>query len=310
MSFTFTKATKEGLKARLALAGPAGSGKTWTGLTIASEWVRREGGRIALIDTERRSASEYSDEFDFDTAQLTTFEPLALVDGLAAAAQAGFGVVMVDSLSHFWEGEGGMLTQVDNASKRNGGGNSFAGWKTARPMEQRMLNALLAYPGHVIVCMRTKTEYVVEEDSRGRKAPRKIGLKPIQRDGIEYEFQVVGDLDYDNTLVITKTRVATLGGAVIQKPGAEFGGMILDWLGKPAPTAMDIRERAVAPDATAAELRVLWEDAQRRQLLGAAVTLGSATLTLGDLLVERGKALAATAAEATEQTEQTEEAQS
>lgn len=299
MTMQFVKASKEGLKARLALAGPAGSGKTWTGLLVATEFARRDGGRIAVIDTERRSASEYSEDFDFDTLQLTTFHPLTLVEALAASAEAGYGVVMVDSLSHFWEGEGGMLTVVDNAAKRDGGGNSFAGWKTARPMELRMLNALLAYPGHVIVCMRTKTEYVVEDNARGKKAPRKVGLKPIQRDGIEYEFQVVGDLNHDNELIISKTRVASLGGQVISKPGAEFAETILDWLGKPAPTALDIRDRAVADDATAAELRVLWEDANRRQLLGAAVTFGKATLTLGELLTERGKALQ-DAAKATE----------
>lgn len=292
MSLTFTPATKEGLKARLALNGPAGSGKTWTALTVATEWARREGGAIAVIDTERRSASEYADEFTFETLQLTSFHPLTLVDALAAAAERDFATVIVDSLSHFWEGTDGMLQVVDKITKQQGRSDKFgSGWKEAKPMELRMLDALLAYPGHLIVCMRTKSDYVIEENSRGKQQPKKVGTKPIQRDGIEYEFQVVGDMTHDNELIVTKTRVAPLAGAVVPKPGAEFAESILDWLGKPAPTASDIRARALSDDATAAELRVLWEEAQRRQLLGAAVRMGNATLTLEELLRQRGQAL-------------------
>lgn len=284
---TFRTATKEQAKARIALTGPTGSGKTYTALVIGT----RLADRVAVIDTEHGSASKYADEFTFDTLQFTTFEPTALVDALAVAAHGGYEVVIVDSLSHFWSGAGGMLEQVDNAARRAGAGNSFAGWKDVRPMERAMIEALLAYPGHVIVTMRTKTDYVVETDERGRKVPRKIGLKPEQREGIEYEFDIVGDLDYENVLVISKSRAKPLSGLVIRKPGVEFADSVLDWLnsGKPTPSVFDAVAAATAPDATYEQLRALYQEAARRNWL-EAVVLGpdDKSVTLRDLIVHRG----------------------
>jgi hypothetical protein len=284
---TFRSATKEQAKARIALTGPTGSGKTYTALVIGT----RLADRVALIDTEHGSASKYADEFTFDTLQFATFEPRALVDALAVAAQGAYEVVIVDSLSHFWSGTGGMLEQVDNAAKRAGAGNSFAGWKEVRPMERAMIEALLAYPGHVIVTMRSKTDYVVETDERGRKVPRKVGLKPEQREGIEYEFDIVGDLDYENVLVVSKSRAKSLSGLVIRKPGVEFADSVLAWLndGKPAPSVFDYLAAATASDATYEQLRALYEEASQRNLLEAVVP-GPDTkpITLKDLIVHRG----------------------
>ena len=283
----FTRASKEQAKARVALTGPSGSGKTYTALVVGTEL----GKRVAVIDTERGSAAKYADQFSFDTLQLVTFEPAALVDALAVAAHDGYDVIIVDSFSHFWSGAGGMLEQVDNAAKRAGSGGSFAGWRETRPMERAMFDALLAYPGHVIVTMRAKTEYVVETDERGRKVPRKVGLKPDQRDGIEYEFDIVGDLDHENTLALSKSRAAPLSGLVIRKPDTRFAQAILDWLntGEPAPTVPDYVAAATAPDATYDELRDLYDEAARRNWLDAAV-LGAdgKTTTLGDLIVHHG----------------------
>ncbi|MBL3669609.1 ATP-binding protein [Streptomyces sp. M2CJ-2] len=286
-SFTFTPATKEQAKARIALTGPTGSGKTYSALVIGTAI----GDRIALIDTERGSASKYADEFAFDTLPLATFEPPALVEALAVAAHEGYDVVIVDSLTHFWSGSGGMLEQVDNAAKRVAGGNTFAGWREARPLERAMIDALLAYPGHLIATMRTKTEYVVEADERGRKVPRKVGLKPEQREGIEYEFDIVGDLDHENTLVISKSRAKPLAGLVVRKPDAAFAEAVLDWLnaGKPTPSASDYLTTATAPHTTYEELRGLYEEVRRHNLLAAAVLdpAGGST-TLGELIVHRG----------------------
>ncbi|MEV7864397.1 ATP-binding protein [Streptomyces hirsutus] len=299
-SFTFIPATKEQAKARIALTGPTGSGKTYTALVLGTGI----GDRIALIDTEHGSASKYADEFAFDTLPLTTFEPPALVEALAVAAHDGYDVVIVDSLSHFWSGSGGMLEQVDNAAKRIAGGNTFAGWREARPLERAMIDALLAYPGHLIATMRTKTEYVVEADERGRKVPRKVGLKPEQREGIEYEFDIVGDLDHDNTLVISKSRAKPLSGLVIRKPDAAFAEAVLEWLnaGKPTPSASDYLTTATAPHATYEELRGLYEEVRRHNLLAAAVLdpAGGST-TLGELIVRHGTEAKKEAGKGTEQ---------
>jgi hypothetical protein len=215
-----------------------------------------------------------------------------LIAALEAAKQGGFEVVIIDSLSHFWMGTGGMLEQVDHAARRTGGGNSFAGWKEARPMERAMIDAMLAYPGHVIVTMRTKTEYVVEENERGKKIPRKIGTKPEQRDGIEYEFDVVGDLDLENTLVVAKTRCSALAKAVLREPDEEFGKTIAAWLDHGTDQREVItayRDRAVAPDADVDGLRQLHGEVKQRGLLDSLTVDGHGDdTTLGDLIMRRG----------------------
>ncbi|MFD9950850.1 ATP-binding protein [Nonomuraea sp. NPDC059023] len=269
MGFTFTPATKEEAKARVALTGPSGSGKTYTALTVASGLS----DKVAVIDTERGSASKYADEFEFSRLNLQSFEPHTLCQALAAASAAGFGAVVVDSLTHFWSGTGGMLEQVDAAAKRGYGGNSFGGWKEARPQERQMIDALVSYPGHVIVTMRSKTDYVIEEDQRGRKVPRKVGLKPEQREGIEYEFDIVGDLDHENTLVITKSRARTIANRVIPKPDAEFAQEIAAWLGdgKPSPDALHFRDLLLDQYATQEDVATAGADIRARGLFGAQV---------------------------------------
>lgn len=289
---TFAPAVRESRKLRLGLAGPSGSGKTFTALLVASTL----GDRVGVIDTEHNSAAIYADRFAFDSLPLASFSPDTLVRALAASASAGHDVVVVDSLSHFWMGIDGMLEQVDAAAKRNSG-NSFAGWKDARPMERRMVDALLAFPGHVIVTMRTKTEWVIEEDSRGKKVPKKIGTKPEQREGIEYEFDVVGDMDTDNTLIVSKTRAAYLGGAVISKPGEQFAKELREWAGAGSVglSAEDYVALALDPGVSLDELRSLLQTVKAR---GTAATpvLDPATgdlTTVEAVIVARGRSLQA-----------------
>lgn len=299
MSLTFTPATRRKTKARIALAGPSGSGKTYTALTTAYAL----GSNVAVVDTERGSASKYVGEkpaWQFQALDLVTYEPQTLVAALEAAKAAAFDVVIVDSLSHFWMGVGGMLEQVDHAAKRSGGGNSFAGWKEARPLERQMIDAMLAYPGHVIVTMRTKTEYVVEENDRGKKVPRKIGTKPEQRDGIEYEFDVVADLDLENTLVVAKSRCSALAKAVVREPDEEFGRTILSWLDQGADLAEVVaayRDRALECDDLAA-MRQLHGEVKQKGIYDRPTVDGSGDdTTLGALVLARGNELAGGARE-------------
>jgi hypothetical protein len=296
VNFTFEPATKDEGKARIALTGPSGSGKTYTALSLGTSI----GQKVAVIDTERGSASKYRKLFTFNRLNLQSFEPATLVQALATAAHQGHDVVIVDSLTHFWSGTGGMLEQVDSAAKRGYGGNSFGGWKEARPQERQMIDALVSYPGHVIVTMRSKTDYVIEEDQRGRKVPRKVGLKPEQREGIEYEFDVVGDLDHENTLVITKSRIPEISGRVIPKPGAELAAEIADWLsdGEPSPDALHYRDMAVDPHATREDLSQVAVEVKAKGLLGAAVVDEHGDVsTLGDLIRRRWKETPAPSAE-------------
>jgi DNA polymerase III delta prime subunit len=286
---SFTPATRTSAKARIALAGPSGSGKTWTGLALATEL----GDRVAVIDTERGSASKYAgvNGWKFDTVAPGSFAPMDLVALLSEAGQAGYDVLMLDSWSHYWMGVDGMLEQVDRRAR---GGNNFSGWKEVRPDERRMIDALISYPGHVIVTLRVKTEYVIEQNERGKSVPRKVGLKPEQREGVEYEFDLVGDMDHENTLTVSKTRIPALRQAVIKEPGEDLAKVVADWLadGESVPDARDLRERTMAADLP--ELVELAAEARRLGIDHAAVPDGEGQpIALVDLIRNRYRALEA-----------------
>ena len=223
----FQKAVKEKLKARVALEGPTGSGKTWTALEWAT--VLADGGPIAVIDTEHRSASYYADRFEFDTLHWPApYQPNQLAKVIRDAG-TDYAVLVVDSFTHFWNGEGGTLDMVDDYAQRNKG-NQFGGWKTATPAFRHLIDTILAAPCHVIVTMRSKMEHVQEK--RGDKTIiRKVGMAPEMRNGIEYEFTVVGELDTDHHLAITKSRCDLIADKVAQPHRAdELAKTFRGWL--------------------------------------------------------------------------------
>ena len=230
----FKKATKAAAKLRLGLVGPAGSGKTYTALRIA----RGLGGRVAVIDTERGSASLYAGErgLDFDVIELDTYGVERFIEGIKAAAEGGYATLVIDSLSHAWAGKGGILEFVDNAGKRNQGGGNFGAWRDATPRHNSLVDAILGAPLHIICTLRSKVEYVVENVG-GRNQVRKVGMQPVQRDGLEYEFTVVGDVTQDHDLVVTKTRAAFLKDAVIREAGEDLGKQLAEWLAAGADSA-------------------------------------------------------------------------
>ena len=223
------QATRRQLKARVAFDGPSGSGKTWTSLEWAT--VLADGGRILVIDTEHGSASLYSDVFTFEVITWAPpYDPGELADTIRDAGGDGYAVIVVDSLSHFWEGEGGTLDIVDAAAQK-ARGNTFAGWKAGTPALRHLVDTILACPMHVLATMRAKTEYVLEVDSKGKQAPKKVGMAPVMRAGIEYEFTLVGDLDLDHRVSITKSRCSALADVLVQ-PGraGDAARQFLDWL--------------------------------------------------------------------------------
>jgi hypothetical protein len=232
---SFKRATKAAAKLRLGLIGPAGSGKTMTALRVAHGL----GGRVAVIDTERGSASLYSGEhgLEFDVLELESYEAQKFIDAIAQAEAAGYSVLIIDSLSHAWAGKGGILEFVDKAAKRSGGG-SFSGWRDATPLHNQLVDAILGAKLHVICTLRSKVEHVIEQVN-GRTQVRKVGLQPVQRDGLEYEFTVVGDVTQDHELIITKTRAAWLKDQIIREAGQELGKQLATWLGDglPSPVA-------------------------------------------------------------------------
>lgn len=248
MSFTITKATKIQSKARIGLVGPAGAGKTYSALAIAAGL----GQRVGVIDTENASAAKYAGVFDFDVLTLDTFAPRTYVEAIHAIEEAGYDVLVIDSLSHAWSGKGGALEMVDAAAKRTQG-NSYAGWRDVTPEHNKMVDALVRCRCHLIVTMRSKMEYVLEKDDRGKTSPKKVGMAPIQRDGLEYEFDVAGDMDLAHNWVITKTRCSALDGLVLNKPGAWVAQQIATWLSEGAapPPPPEPKPATYAPTDTA-----------------------------------------------------------
>jgi hypothetical protein len=234
MSLAFRTASKSQARLRMALTGPSGSGKTYTALGIAQAF-----GRVAVIDTERGSASLYADRFAFDVLELDSYSPKVYVEAIAAAEEVGYDCLVIDSLSHAWNGKDGALEQVDRKAAQSKSGNSFGAWRDVTPLQNALVDAIVGCRMHVIATMRAKTEYVLEDDGRGRKAPRKVGLAPVQRDGIEFEFTVVGELDHAHRLHITKTRWSELSQHVEESAGAQLGERIRRWLadGTPPPAA-------------------------------------------------------------------------
>lgn len=230
MQFQIKKATKEQSKARIGLIGPSGSGKTYTALTIAQGL----GDRVVVIDTENASASKYADKFNFDVLVLDSFAPQTYVEAIHYCESKGYDVIVIDSLSHAWAGKDGMLQQKDRAAKKPGN-NDFSAWRDVNPHHQSLIDALVWCKVHLIITMRTKTEYVMEVNERGKTVPRKIGTTPIQRDGLEYEFDIVGDMDADHNLVVSKTRCPDLDGMVYNKPTITIADTILAWLSDGVP---------------------------------------------------------------------------
>lgn len=222
----FTKATKKAAKLRMAIIAPAGSGKTYTALAVGTHL----GSKVAVVDTEHGSASKYADIFDFDAMELESFAPQRYVDAIHEAEKGGYDVLILDSISHAWMGKDGALEQVDKAAKRSQSGNTFNAWRDITPQHNALVEAMLQSKLHLIVTMRAKTEYVLETNDRGKQVPRKVGMAPVQRDGLEYEFDIVGDMDNDSNFAVSKTRCKALKGEVIHEPGKELADIINAWL--------------------------------------------------------------------------------
>jgi hypothetical protein len=228
MTLQLKKAVKYGSKLRLALYGPSGSGKTYTALSIGAAMAGDK--RVAVIDTERGSASKYADLFDFDVIELDNFHPNTFVEAIREVVKTGqHGVLIIDTISHEWEGKGGALELA---------GRDFTNWSRITPLHNAFVDEMLRAPLHVIATLRAKEEYAMEkEEGKSKTSVRKLGMEPIQRKGIQYEFDITGSLDGENTLTIEKTRCSALQGAVFQRASEDFAQIVQTWLDGDLPPA-------------------------------------------------------------------------
>ena len=245
----FIKATKEAAKLRAAIFGPSGAGKTFTSLRLATGI----GGSIALIDSERRTASKYADRFDFDVCNLETGEHRVAdyVKAIREAGQAGYNVLIIDSLTHAWQQ---LLAEVDALAKAKYRGNTWSAWSDGTPLQRSLVDAILDYPGHVIATMRSKTEWTTEASGSGKSAPKRVGLTPEQGKGIEYEFDMLFELSTEHILTVIKDRSGKFQDMCIPDPSEALGAEMAAWLdegAKPIPMPEQIRAKARALGLTA-----------------------------------------------------------
>jgi hypothetical protein len=223
----FQKAEKSKAKLRAAFFGPSGAGKTFSALAIATGMAEAANTKIALIDSERGSASKYADRFSFDVVDLEKKGIDEYVAAISAAQEEGYGVLIIDSMSHAWQE---LLEEVDKLAATKFKGNSWSAWSQGTPKQKRFIDAILSFNGHIIATMRSKTEWQTTDSGDGKKAPKRIGMAPEQGKGIEYEFDLLLELNTDHLAEVIKDRTGKYQDQVITKPGIQFGKDLVSWL--------------------------------------------------------------------------------
>lgn len=216
MTLQFKKATRSLSRLRLAISGASGSGKTYSALLLA----KGLGGKIAVVDTERGSASLYAglDGMpDFDVLDLgAPFAPESYIEAIHAAESAGYDVLIIDSITHEWSGVGGCLELNEKIAQTKYRGNSWSAWNETTPRHRAFVDSMVQSKCHIIATMRSKTDTIQTENDKGRKVVQKIGLKPEQRDGMDYEFTVVFDLQTESHYAtVSKDRSALFRDPII-----------------------------------------------------------------------------------------------
>ncbi len=277
----FKEALRTQSTACIALYGPSKSGKSLTALRTARALVGPD-GKIAARDSEHGSLSKYAViegepesefAFFFDVDEPKRHSPQDYCQAIADAEAGGYDVLILDSISHEWIGTGGALQIVDEATKQAGSKSAFtSGWKTATPLHNQFLDRMNASSVHIIATIRTKMDYVLETDPKTKKMkPKRVGMAPVQRENIEYEFDVFCNIDADHTLTVSGSRCPDLEKATFKMPRGEVGEIISKWLGAGAPAAKKLKAEAKAEpkprpaiessgkDATAAEKQELVE---------------------------------------------------
>ena len=220
----FKKAEKKKSKLRLGITGPSGSGKTYSALRLASGLSQK----TAVIDTEKGSASLYADKFNFDVLELAPpYSPERYIEAMSDAVKEGYELIIMDSISHAWAGEGGLLNKKEQLDAR--GGNSFSNWAKMTPIQEKFVSSLINCPAHLILTMRSKQEYILSENEKGKQAPKKVGLAPIQREGFEYELTTVFDVGMAHTCETSKDRTGLFTDKLFQIT-EETGAILKEWL--------------------------------------------------------------------------------
>jgi len=232
MAAIFTKAKRKRAKLRLGISGPSGSGKTFSSLLIA----RGLGEKIAMIDTEHRSGELYDDITNYDVCTIEApFTPDKYTEAIKTAESAGYGTIIIDSLSHAWAGEGGLL-DLQGKIVDSGKGNSYTAWRFVTPKHNALVEAMLQSRCHIIATMRSKMAYALQQNG-SKSEVVKVGMEPIQRDGMEYEFTICFNIAIDHTASASKDRTRLFDGQFF-KITPETGTKLKTWLEGPESQAV------------------------------------------------------------------------
>lgn len=219
------KAQKAKSKLRIGMMGASGSGKTYSALLLASgmtDWTK-----VLVIDTENHSADLYDHLGDYSVITLDApYSPERYVQAIQMGEESGFEVIIIDSISHVWEGTGGILEIVDKL------GGRFQDWAKATPRYKKLVNAILRSKAHIITTSRTKTEYSVEKDDKNKTRVRKVGTKDVNREGFDYEMTISFSIDINHLAEATKDRTSMF----IDQPefmiSKETGKRLAEWASK------------------------------------------------------------------------------
>lgn len=216
------QASRKQTKIKILLSGPSGSGKTYSSLLLANGLADWE--KIVLIDTERGSGDLYCDLGKYNILSVTPpFTPERYIEAMDICTDEGMEVIILDSITHEWDGVGGILEQ-----HRNMAGNSYINWNKLTPRHNKFIDKILQSDCHIICCGRAKQDYVLI-DSNGKSIPQKVGMKTITREGFDYEVTLSFDLDIKHYATATKDRTKLF----IDKPpfiiSQETGQNLLNW---------------------------------------------------------------------------------
>ena len=216
-------ANRKQAKIKMGIQGVAGGGKTFSSLLIAFG-ITNDWSKIAVIDSENRSSHLYAHLGAYNVLNLEPpFTPERYIEAITACEQAGMEVIILDSISHEWEGRGGILDIHGNMA-----GNSFTNWAKLTPRHNSFVEKMLQSKCHVIATIRSKQDYVLNEKN-GKQIPEKVGLKGVTREGMDYEFTLVLDVDIKHFAIATKDRTGIFVGKPEFRITIETGKLIADW---------------------------------------------------------------------------------
>ena len=214
------KASRKKASIKMSLQGPSGSGKTYSAL-LTAYGLKSDWSKIAVIDSENHSSELYSHLGSFNVLKLSApYTPEKYIQAIEACGQAGMQVIIIDSISHEWE-----YILEAHASLP---GNSFTNWQKIGLRHKAFIQAILGSKVHIIGTTRTKQDYVLNERN-GKMVPEKVGLKAVQREGLDYEFTLVFDLNMKNSATASKDRTGLFFGKPEQKLTIETGKAIYNW---------------------------------------------------------------------------------